>query len=543
LQWRGALWTTPAIADTTVTSPSQTSYDEVPYTSLAFEQTHPDRLAVIAMLFGLAAPAVESCRVLELGAASGGNLIPMALQLPDAEFVGIDLSARQVGEGQRTLERLGLRNVALRQGDILELGADLGRFDYIVAHGVYSWVPHAVRERILELLDELLTEHGIGYVSYNTYPGWHMRGMIRDVMQYHASGFELPEQRVGQARALLEFLVKHAPAGNDAYGAILRQEASYVGQRPDYYVLHEYLEVVNEPLYFHQFIERARAHGLEYLGEAEFFTMLLLHFPSEAASALAKLTTDQVRLEQYMDFVRNRLFRQTLLVRAGHAIDRSITWRRLRTLRIAANPQRVSAPTSLPPGARAQYQFANFLVVNAMTEVMCHALEVLREDWPLSVPFEDLLSRALSRAGTAVSIPTASERESAAESIGKLLIELYARSLIQLRTAAPRFVCLPSERPVASPYARLLAEGGQQVTNMLHQHVNLDPAQASVLRAIDGTRTRADLRAHLAAFVKEQRVEIKRGGQVIPPDALEGQMDAWLGEMLGIFGTNALLIA
>ena len=75
-----------------------TSYDEMPYVDAAFPQTHPDRLATVARLFSISAPSVEACRVLELGCASGSNLTPMAIELPEATFVGIDLSALQIAQ-------------------------------------------------------------------------------------------------------------------------------------------------------------------------------------------------------------------------------------------------------------------------------------------------------------------------------------------------------------------------------------------------------------------------------------------------------------
>jgi hypothetical protein len=84
----------------------------------------------------------------------------------------------------------------VRQGDIGELGAELGRFDYIVAHSVYSWVPEAVREHILVLCRELLSGNGVAYISYNALPGWRMRGMLRDVLLHHCRHASTPGARL-----------------------------------------------------------------------------------------------------------------------------------------------------------------------------------------------------------------------------------------------------------------------------------------------------------------------------------------------------------
>src|SRR5436190_23362618 len=94
-----------------------TSYDEVPYKSYPYPQSHPDRLATVATLFGMEPPPLDNCRVLELGCCSGGNLIPMAERFPGRRFVGVDYSQRQVAEGQATLKELGLENIELRHGN------------------------------------------------------------------------------------------------------------------------------------------------------------------------------------------------------------------------------------------------------------------------------------------------------------------------------------------------------------------------------------------------------------------------------------------
>src|SRR5262249_27477506 len=194
-----------------------TSYDEVPYDSYPFAQTHPDRLATVATLLGLRPAPVDRCRVLELGCASGGNLLPMAVTLPDSTFVGLDLSARQLADGQKVVDQLGLKNVTLLHRSILDVTPDFGRFDYLLCHGVSSWVPRDVQDKILAVCRDHLAPHGAAYVSYNTYPGWHMRGMIRDMMCYHAQQFADPHVRVRQARNLLDFLAKSVAGEQTPY--------------------------------------------------------------------------------------------------------------------------------------------------------------------------------------------------------------------------------------------------------------------------------------------------------------------------------------
>src|SRR5262245_5129037 len=193
------------------------SYDEIPYEGNPLAQTHPDHLAALARLFGVSTPQVETCRVLELGCARGDNLIPMAVSLPDAQFVGIDLSRRQIEDGRGTIAALGLGNIELRQQGIQDLGPDLGPFDYILAHGGYSWIPAEVQDNLLRRCAEALTPNGLAYISYNTYPGWHMRTMIRDMMLYHTRAIAESQDRVQASRSLMQTLTRLLAESEDLY--------------------------------------------------------------------------------------------------------------------------------------------------------------------------------------------------------------------------------------------------------------------------------------------------------------------------------------
>jgi len=146
-----------------MSEPQPTSYDELPYGDQAFYYTHPDWLATIATLFGMQPAAVDRCRVLELGCGSGGNLLPMAESLPESRFLGIDLSPRQVSSGQATIQKLGLRNIELKAMSITDVNTEMGQFDYVICHGVYSWVPEPVQDKILAICKENLAPPGLAY--------------------------------------------------------------------------------------------------------------------------------------------------------------------------------------------------------------------------------------------------------------------------------------------------------------------------------------------------------------------------------------------
>ena len=297
------------------------SYDEVPYPSHPIEATHPDNLHSIARLFGLAAPIPDGASVLELGCASGGNIIPLADQMPKARIVGVDFSSSQIAEGKGTVEALKLPNIELLCMDLQEFGESYGSFDYIICHGVFSWVPDDVRNRILRICRERLSEFGVAYISYNTYPGWFGRGLIRQAMLPYVSREPDASTRVGQARTLLAFLSETIEGQQSPYANLLRNELELVAKNPDPYLFHEHLEEHNSPMFFHQFIERARSQHLQFLGESILPSMVISNLPPRAVATLSQLTSDLCEHNQYMDFATNRMFRQDASLSRAHQTE------------------------------------------------------------------------------------------------------------------------------------------------------------------------------------------------------------------------------
>src|SRR5262245_44493170 len=162
-------------------------YDQVRYSNYPYAQTHPDRLATVAILYGLRPPDPFTARVLEIGCGAGGNLMAMAAATPGIQAVGIDLAAEPIREGQKAIAEIGLANIELRNEDVRALTeGKLGAFDYVVAHGVYGWIPEDARDALLASIATALTPDGIAYVSYNAEPGGYFRRMLRDVGLWHA---------------------------------------------------------------------------------------------------------------------------------------------------------------------------------------------------------------------------------------------------------------------------------------------------------------------------------------------------------------------
>jgi methyltransferase-like protein/SAM-dependent methyltransferase len=474
-----------------MTAATSNSYDDVPYVSHAQMQSHPDRLAVVATLLGLKPAPVERCRVLELGCASGGNLLPMAQALPESTFVGIELSARQAAEGQKIIAALPLPNVEIKQMSILDVGPDLGKFNYILCHGVYSWVPPDVQDKMLRICVDNLAAGGIAYVSYNVLPGWHMRGMLRDMMLYHANRFQVPQARIEHARQLLGFLARSVPQDNAPYSLLLRNGVEMLNQAEDAYLYHEYLEENNDPIYFHQFVERAEAHGLRYLGEADVSDMLPRNFSPEVQQVLQRISSSSTQIEQFMDFLRNRTFRQTLLVPRNVQPSHALLPERLSTFHIASSARPESANPDIQSPAPESFRGLNDAILGVQRPLIKAAMLVLYDAFPGSLPFNELCTRARERVGS----PWLNDPAAVAADANQLatdLLTLYTnpvyRVFVELRTRRLPVAVRPGERPRATPLARWQATAANHVANLCHQEVLLGELERQLLRQLDGTR-------------------------------------------------------
>ncbi len=472
----------------------RTSYDQVPYISMPYKGSHPDHLATLAQLFGMKPAKVTRCKVLELGCAGGGNLIPMAQYYPHSEFIGIDLSREQVREANSVIRELDLQNITIEQMDLTAFDGEIGEFDFIIAHGIFSWVPYAVQESIFEICSKCLSPNGVAFISYNTFPGWHLRGMVRDLMLYHTRDSVTPEDRIGKSKGFLRFLTENLASGNEPYPHFLKEELVRLEERSDSYLYHEHLEENNTPIYFFQFIDRARQHGLQYLSESEFFSMLPTNMAPPLAEAVRSFGNNLIEMEQYMDFIHNRTFRQTLLCHGNIKLNRTLTADSLQSLSIASPLQPAGDSIDLRSPSSEDFSAPNEKILSTSHPLTKAALVFLSQVWPQPIPFADLLSTSNSLVyGNGNGQPIIRDAESMAQdtfALGGNILDAYAGNLLELHTDIGKIAVEVSERPEASPLARRQAGKGRVVTNRRHESIQLDEFKRQLIILLDGENTR-----------------------------------------------------
>ncbi|MGV8991943.1 MAG: methyltransferase domain-containing protein [Thiobacillus sp.] len=471
------------------------SYDELPYDSLPLPETQPDFLAAVARLHGFDAPDPTRARILELGCAQGGNLIPLAWRWPQSECVGVELSRVQAERGTQFIQQLGISNVRIQHGDLADLPGDLGTFDYIIAHGVFSWVPPSVQQALLDVCHRHLSPHGMAYISFNVTAGWVPLQPLRNALiKRTATDLPAPARYQQALRVLNELEAEW----NDP---VLRKEIAFLKTAAPSYLFHEYLADFNTPVSFGEFAMQVESHDLRYLGEAG---------PRHAVVELEDTwgLTPEGMAGRWQD--------------AESALDEAHAIRFRRAL-IA----RADAPCAQPPQAEALSHLAFYTDLQSDDEIDLENASEQRfinpagNDFPVAQTAMKAAVMALSMAyPNALTYPDLlmAVRQIMAEFGASNLVDetLFRNALFQLVVAHGVMPCvsdssaagIPGEYPCAQTLARLQARSPGWVVSVLrHATLDLDAPARKLLGFLDGSRTVEELAHLMQATLAEMGVE------------------------------------
>jgi methyltransferase-like protein/ubiquinone/menaquinone biosynthesis C-methylase UbiE len=445
--------------------------------------------------------------VLELGCGDGGNALSIAQTLPGAHVLGVDASSGAIERGAKLARAAGLVNVELRCATFEQLGRELGEFDYIVAHGVYSWVSPQARGALLDCVKRCLAPEGIAFVSYNAYPGSYLRDMARDMLHYHVQGVSDPQARLSRAQELMRTIVEIEQPS--PFARVLREQMERMLGYSDALLFHDDLAEVSTPFYFHEFIEHAGARGLQFLSEADLFESQMRDVPDSAGRLMAGLPDDAVVREQYMDFFKNRMFRQTLICHAAPPLTRALQGREIERLWVSSRARSQHSESDLGEGWRTSgentpvragatpagesnaetFVTAEGFSMTTSEPLVSAAMQALADAWPQSVEFSALLARACESASRQAPVEQVSTR------LCDVFLQAHLARIVMVHGCPPPLIGRVQERPTASPLARAQAEAERPaLSSLLHGSVRLEgEAEERMFPLLDGTRTLPEL--------------------------------------------------
>lgn len=520
------------------------AYDETPYLSLPFSYTAPGSLRAVAHLYGISTPELQNARVLELGCAAGGNLLPFALAYPEARVVGVDLSPQQIEAGQRAAEAAGARNLDLQAMSLTDITPEFGTFDYIICHGVFSWVPPDVRDAILRICKANLAPDGVAYISYNTYPGWKASDVIRDAMLLNSFGAPTPQEKLARAKDMLD-LIENGLWENNHLQSALQHTAQKLRGQSDHYLAHEYLEAVNTPCYFLEFAAAAQQIGLAYLADAE----PQLSFPSlygaKVAQGLNAISANAGRemSEQYLDFAVGRSFRKSLIVHAERTnnIREKPEGGFFNEMYLASDVRALPAATKTPAHER-DYLSPRGATLKTQDPIGHSLIEVLRQAWPRSVSFDDLRTAAREVA------PGATPDELTGAILGNVLTLVQSNSLYyrlepisyQAPTSTPALI--HGARDLLNETARPDCQVGMH--NLWHQNVvpPTDALSRHIMGLIDGLRSTTELRTATRDALQSGRYMHPNGQSYKGVRNLEPVVQQFVDALVSELRRNGLLV-
>ncbi|MBP6020438.1 MAG: methyltransferase regulatory domain-containing protein [Burkholderiaceae bacterium] len=522
-------------------------YDRTQYTSNAFFYSSPGHLRAAAHLYGIESVPIENARVLELGCAAAGNLLPFVLAYPGAHAVGVDLSPAQIQQGQKVVQDLEIQNLYLHAMSLTDITKDFGEFDYIIVHGVFSWVPPEVRQAILRICRENLSPKGLAYISYNTYPGWKAGDIVRDAMLLHSHAATNDDEKLASAKAMLTLLSDGLSAGN-SLAPSLRAAVTQLQKQSDYYISHEYLETFNSPCYLLELVDAAQQAGLAYVGDAEPHSELSATYGQNVQlnHSLIALGQPKVLRQQYLDFAIGRNFRKSILVHQEREAEVLISpdLEQLKNLRWAGYFTKAEVSKDAPANHQA---FSNHRggPLNTSEANVLAVIKVLSDTWPGTVSFNELVSQ----------VQAADTLEGAADSVEKAVGEAVGTlfRLHQLRYSLEQGpydgkqvdTTMPTLIPGLAHLQAASKDTGFGVGrfNLWHDVVNLQlkDAEAFILPYMDATNTVVELRTRLRDALQQGKVASTDGKLLTGQRNLDAKAQEILGKMIDLLKSRGML--
>lgn len=500
---------------------------------------NPFYLRTLSRLVGIDAAPLTTAKILELGCASGGNILPFALKFPDSHTIGIDLSSELITKGNELKLSLELTNIDLLCCDILEVDSSFGKFDYIIVHDVFSRVTDEIRNKIFSICKENLNENGLAYISYNALPGWNNLSTVRDFALFHSKHFnELPE-KINQIKLLFEFVNRSLNESDSAYAKLIFETSEMLESKPDLSIAHDFLQPFNKAFYFVDFIEDATKYGLQYLVDAEISKMYLPNYAPIIKDKLG-IIEDVVRVEQYLDFITNRAFRQSILCQEHQMINRTLSMDALSNFYFKMNLIAASDIEIPFDENRESTFYLNNNPEDRLTtkNIMLKAIFKTLSENRKYLSFDDLISFSVDKLpGINLSDLEAQAKVSLMDLFLKDKLEVRA-DLIPTNTKDPNF-------PKASEYAVAQSIYLKQefVTNLYFESVQLSLFEFYLIRYMDGINTKDDVISKMIEhFTNGDLVTNYKGTLVTSVEKLRNIISLAYIDALEKFQDQALLV-
>jgi hypothetical protein len=464
------------------TTSAEFTYDQVAYPNYVHPAADSEYACVAGRFYGWRGRDPATASVLEIGCGEGVNLMAIAGAFPKSRCVGFDISARAVARGQQLAAAAGLDNIELHWGDLLSYPRDGERFDYIICHGVLTWVPPPVRTAVFEVIAARLAAGGVAYVGYDALPAAASKAAIVGLLKQFVPPEADLASKVETAVTIIETLGR-----NQHKSSRLKPELDDLLRRlpemaPAYFV-HDWLEAHYAPMSVDEFATAAGAVDLAYAGDVSLTDMQTRDIDPSGMHILAAAMDSLLTTASTLDLLRgSRMYRTDLLVRPESPPDRmpfppTDLGYCLFGEREYGVDESGGRTLRLKLGSMGSPSFAD-------------ADQIAMLDWLADRSPGEFHPSEIA-AGSGLALPY----------VENLCRVFAVMGVLEAHVTPPPFTVTPGDRPRAGRVARAMAaEGRDTVVALRHKAMALpDPIRRGILRLSDGSRTRDDIVRDLAA--------------------------------------------
>ena len=494
---------------------------------------------MLGKLYSLQPHVMTASRILDIGCSNASNLLSIASMYPNSQCVGVDISTEQIESGRHMAEQLSLSNIELIAANIHDIAEDIAPFDYIVCHGVFSWIPIKDRQPLLTSIKKLLNPQGLVYLSYNALPGWEARGSLRQLMLLQTADISDQKDKVISARELMKWLAETLCDDQSPYGRSLKNEVENIKDQSDSFVLHELLNPDTTALSLPAFLREIEAARLRFVCEARFSRTLIhrINELNEIAVDKAILAIEKhkpLMIEQFLSFIFPSALRRSVLCHSHVSLDYKVNWQSIASFHISSALLPVANPDyqrSIPD----EYASPHGYMIEVQEPLHKHALSALGKAWPQAISFDSLLSEISS-------IDCSHSKEHTKEQLILFLKDFYCKDLVEFYVTAPAISLKAASQPVVLPLARLQLSQQNWATNLRHEYVVLNEFERSLAQLCDGSRSVVQLAEELLIQVNNGRLQVAVSGvTVIDPNHQQQLITEYLPEALEELAQKALL--
>ncbi len=401
----------------------------------------PSLTAVAARMAGLRTPHPASARILEIGCASGHNLLPLAMRWPESRFTGFDLSGSAIRTATTRAEEAGITNVSFLTADLANFEPSGGPFDYIIAHGVFSWVPDDAKSALLDFCHRHLSPGGIATISFNVASGWESRMPVIEKIRNLAA-----KENIGISDALP--LARREETSAETIAIM----DDMLAKGPEILPFDDFAPV-NDPRSLADVAGAATTAKLRWLGESDPAENFPRSLGEEDRRTLMTSGEDPLAIHDALDQLTGRTFRSPLFCRDDAPVS-----------------PRVSTAVAL------EFSVGETPSTRPDTEI----LRVIRDAAPSCIPVAEIAAR----------LPSLD-----APALAREVFQGVSNGTMFARMEPILIPSVPPDRPALDPFRLLCARENLPLVDARHRPCTFQEDHYRLLEKMDGSLTLSQLAA------------------------------------------------